>query len=372
MSHRYWAPSFDHRQPDRVGVLLVNLGTPSAPTPQALREYLREFLSDPRVVERPRIAWWPILYLFVLTLRPRRSAALYRRIWWPAGSPLLVIGKRQAAGLAQRLREQCGAEVEVRLAMRYGKPSLRQGLEELATAGCRRLLLFPLYPQYASATTGSTLEAAFRELGRFRWVPELRTVGCYHDHPGYIAALAASVRQLWEREGAAEKLLFSFHGIPEKGFLAGDPYFCHCHKTARLVAQELGLSDQRWEVAFQSKFGREPWIEPATIDRVQELGRQGLSSLDVLCPGFAADCLETLEEIAITNQEAFHAAGGGSFRYIPALNDRPDHLDALAAIAAQHMAGWFDASRSSETEANARQARYQVFRERASYNPPWP
>jgi ferrochelatase len=370
LSGRYWAFDFDHGQQPRVGVLLCNLGTPAKPTPRAVRAYLREFLADPRVVELPRFVWWPILYLFVLTFRPRRSAALYRRIWWPEGSPLLVIGQKQAAGLAQRLQQRFGERVEVVLAMRYGQPSLRQGLRQLAAAGCRRVLLFPLYPQYASATTGSTLEAAFRELARFRWVPELRSVGSYHDHPGYIAALAAAVRELWDREGPAEKLLFSFHGIPEKGFLAGDPYFCHCQKTARLVAEALDLPGERWEVAFQSKFGREPWIEPATIERVRQLGREKLPSLDVLCPGFAADCLETLEEIAITNREAFHGAGGGRFRYIPALNDRPDHLEALASIAASHMASWFAPGSLPRGEEVA--ARYRAFREKASYDPPWP
>lgn len=336
----FFSPAFTHAQREAVGVLLINLGTPTNPTPKALRRYLREFLSDRRVVELPRWTWWPILNLFVLTTRPRRSAALYRRIWWPEGSPLLVISRRQAEGLEARLRQTTGVPLAVRLAMRYGSPSIREGLRELAAAGCRRILLFPLYPQYASATTGSSLEAAFRELASWRWVPEVRTVNSYHDHPAYIRAVATSIRERWQQEGEPEKLLFSFHGIPQKAFLAGDPYFCHCQKTARLVAAELGLSEDRWEVAFQSKFGRDPWLEPATIDVVQEWGRQGLASLDVVCPGFAADCLETLEEIAITNREAFHRAGGGRFRYIPALNDRPEHLAALAAIATEHVSGW--------------------------------
>lgn len=348
-----FSSGFKHTQGEAVGVLLINLGTPTAPSARALRRYLREFLSDTRVVELPRWKWWPILYLFVLTTRPRRSAALYRSIWWPEGSPLLAIGRRQAEGLERRLRQKLEGPLHVRLAMRYGRPSIQEGLRELSGLGCRRILLFPLYPQYASATTGSSLEAAFSELASWRWVPEVRTVGSYHDHPAYIRALANAIRESWQQEPPAERMLFSFHGIPLASFLAGDPYFCHCQKTARLVAAELGLAADRWEVAFQSRFGRDPWLEPATIDVVQEWGRQGLASLDVVCPGFAADCLETLEEIAITNREAFLHAGGSRFRYIPALNDRPEHLDALAAIAGEHLNGW----RVAEPEARAQRFR---------------
>ncbi|MCX7894804.1 MAG: ferrochelatase [Thermoanaerobaculum sp.] len=335
-----WSPPFSHRQPRAVGVLLVNLGTPAAPTARALRTYLRQFLQDRRVVELPAWRWWPILHLFVLTTRPRRSAALYRRIWWPEGSPLLVLGQRQAAQLEVRLRQQWAGPIHVRLGMRYGHPSIPAALRELGALGCDRILLFPLYPQYASATTGSSLAEAFGELARWRWVPEVRVVGSYHDHPGYIRALVNSVQELWQREGEAERLLFSFHGIPLQGFLAGDPYFCHCQKTARLVAEQLNLPPERWAVAFQSKFGRDPWLEPATIELVEEWGRAGLASLDVICPGFAADCLETLEEIAITNREVFAHAGGGRFRYVGALNDRPDHLQALSDLALEHMGGW--------------------------------
>lgn len=327
-------------QSEKVGVLLVNLGTPAAPTPSALRRYLREFLSDQRVVELPRWQWWPILYLFVLTLRPRRSAALYRRIWLPEGSPLLVISQRQRDGLAQRLASRFGDRVRVALGMRYGRPSVADGLKELAAAGCGKLLVFPLYPQYASATTGSSLEAVFSALAQLRVIPEVRTVNGYFHHPGYIKALAASVREVWEREGRSDYLLFSFHGIPEKSALAGDPYPQQCRATAELVAAKLKLAPQQWGVAFQSRFGKERWVEPETIAVVRELGVKRVSRLDVLCPGFAADCLETLEEIALTNREAFEAAGGGHFRYIPALNDRADHLHALVDIVAPHLQGW--------------------------------
>lgn len=338
MSKGAFSATSGHSQ--KVGVLLVNLGTPAAPTPSALRRYLREFLSDSRVVELPRWLWWPILYLFVLTFRPRRSAALYRRIWWPEGSPLLVISQRQREGLAQRLTKTFGEGVHVALAMRYGKPSIAQGLRELANTGCGKLLVFPLYPQYASATTGSSLQVVFSALGTLRVIPELRTVNSYYDHPGYIKVLAASVREVWERDGRGEHLLFSFHGVPEKTVLAGDPYAQQCRVTAQLVAAELNLETVQWSVAFQSRFGRERWVEPETIAVVRELGRRRLSKLDVLCPGFAADCLETLEEIAMTNREAFQEAGGGRFCYIPALNDRSDHLDALADIVTTHLQGW--------------------------------
>ncbi|MGQ9751260.1 MAG: ferrochelatase [Thermoanaerobaculaceae bacterium] len=337
---RLFSAGFFHEQQDKVGVLLMNLGTPDAPKAGALRRYLRQFLSDQRVVELPRWRWLPILFLFVLTVRPKRSAALYRKIWRGEGSPLLVISQRQAEGLEQRLKSRFGDSVHVRVAMRYGQPAIPQVLRQLAQLGCRRILLFPLFPQYASATTGSALALAFAELATWRWVPEVRTVGHYHDHPGYIQALATSIKEAWRGDGPGEKLLFSFHGVPLKSILAGDPYFCHCLKTARLVAASLGLAESQYEVAFQSKFGREPWLEPATVDLVSRWGREKLASLDVVCPGFAADCLETLEEIAITNREVFHQAGGGNFRYIAALNDRPDHLDALAELATSHLTQW--------------------------------
>lgn len=348
---RFFSVGFSHEKPDQVGVLLMNQGTPDAPKPGALRRYLRQFLVDQRVVELPRWRWLPILFLFVLTFRPKRSAALYRRIWWEEGSPLLVISQRQAAALEQRLRKRFGDTVHVRVAMRYGQPAIPQVLRQLAQLGCRRILLFPLFPQYASATTGSALATAFAELATWRWVPEVKTIGHYHDHPGYIQALAASVKEVWREAGPAKKLLFSFHGVPVRSILGGDPYFRHCRETARLVAASLGLSSHQYEVAFQSRFGREPWLEPETFQLVSRWGRENLASLDVLCPGFAADCLETLEEIAITNREAFHQAGGGTFRYIAALNERPEHLDALTELASLHLAHWLP-------ERNDRHQRY--------------
>ncbi len=342
---------FTHGRTAGVGVLLTNLGTPDAPTSAALRRYLREFLSDPRVVELPRPLWWLILNLFVLPLRPRRSAALYRKIWTEEGSPLLVIARRQAEGLGRLLAQHHGPPVEVELGMRYGQPSIADGLRRLAGRGCRRILVLPLYPQYSSATIGSTFDAVAAELSRWRWVPELRTVSGYHDDPGYVAVVAASIRERWAADGEPDRLLFSFHGIPRRTFLAGDPYFCHCQKTARLTAEALSLAPDRWQVSFQSRFGREEWLQPYTDETLARLGAAGVGTVDVVCPGFAADCLETLEEIAMLNRDVFLGAGGGRYRYLPALNDRPDHLGALAALAGRHLAGWVR-ERGAWDEAN--------------------
>lgn len=335
---------FAHDEVPAVGVLVSNLGTPDAPTPAALRRYLREFLLDPRVIELPRALWWVILHLFVLTARPRKSAALYRRIWTAEGSPLLVNTRRQAAALAEILRREVVGPVHLAAGMRYGNPSIGAALRELAGHGCRRILVLPLYPQYAAVTTGSTFDAVSAELSTWRWVPEVRTIHSYHDDPAYIAALAAAIAESWESGGRAEKLLFSFHGIPLRYFRAGDPYFCHCHKTARLVAERLSLPQDAYEIAFQSLFGREEWLRPYTQDTIRDLARSGLRNLDVICPGFSADCLETLEEIDAENREVFLHAGGVRYRYIPALNDRPDHLRLLADLLHRHLQGWLPAA----------------------------
>ncbi len=343
----YGRPDFQHTEIPAVGVLLANLGTPDAPDSPALRRYLREFLLDPRVIELPRLLWWLILHLFVLTTRPAKSAALYRKVWTTEGSPLLVISRRQAAALQEVLRREVGNPLHVALAMRYGNPSVRAGLRELEEKGCRRILILPLYPQYASVTIGSTFDAVADELKGWRWVPEIRTVNGYHDDPGYIRCLAASIRDAWSGDGVdggpGEKLLFSFHGIPQRYFDAGDPYFCQCHKLARLTAEELGLPRERWEVSFQSLFGKEEWIKPYTDKTVAAMARSGIRSIDVVCPGFSADCLETLEEMDEQNREIFLHAGGERFRYIPCLNDRPDHVRAIADVTLRHLQGWVEA-----------------------------
>jgi protoporphyrin/coproporphyrin ferrochelatase len=340
---RYFGqPGFGHGEIPAVGVLLANLGTPDAPDSPSLRRYLREFLLDPRVIEMPRALWWVILHLFVLTTRPPKSAALYRKVWTPEGSPLLVITNRQAAALQRVLRQEIGTPVHVAVGMRYGKPSIHSALRELASNGCRRILVLPLYPQYAAVTTGSTIDAVAAELITWRWVPEIRTIHHYHDDPSYIRTLATSIREVWEREGPPEKLLFSFHGIPKRYFLAGDPYFCECHKLARLAAEELQLPRERWEVSFQSLFGKEEWLKPYTDKTITAMAKSGIRNLDVVCPGFSADCLETIEEIDEQNREIFLHAGGERYRYIPALNDRPDHICAIADLVLRNLQGWIE------------------------------
>lgn len=356
---------FAHGQVPAVGVLLSNLGTPDAPTTPALRRYLREFLLDPRVIELPRALWWTILHLFILTRRPRVSAALYRKVWTAEGSPLRVISLRQAAAVAEVLAREAGTPVHVAVGMRYGEPSIRHGLRELAEKGCRRILVLPLYPQYAAVTSGSTFDAVTAELATWRWVPELRTVMSYHDEPGYVAALADSIRAAWNDGGPAEKLLFSFHGIPQRYFDAGDPYPCHCWKTARLVAERLGLPHERYEVTFQSLFGKEEWIKPYTDQTLKAMAGAGIRSLDVVCPGFSADCLETIEEIAEQNRELFLHAGGERYRYVPALNDRPDHVRTLADLVLRNLAGWIE-PRTARDDGPRPMAEAAASRERAA------
>ncbi|MDN5937468.1 MAG: ferrochelatase [Salinisphaera sp.] len=323
---------------DRIGVLLVNLGTPDAPTTAAVRRYLAEFLSDPRVVEQPRWLWIPVLYGVILALRPRRSAAAYAKIWWQEGSPLLVIARRQAAALQRQLADRA----QVTLAMRYGQPSLPQGLDQLRAAGCNRILLLPLYPQYSATTTATGFDRVASILRGWRDQPALRTVVDYHAEPGYIQALAQSLRDYWAEHGRSERLLMSFHGIPQRYANAGDPYPDQCRATADALARALELNDEDWQCTFQSRFGREPWLQPYTDKTLQAWARAGVTTVDVVCPGFSADCLETLEEIAIANRALFHAGGGRDLRYIPALNDRDDHIAFLADLARRELGGWLD------------------------------
>jgi ferrochelatase len=331
----------DEQQPERnIGILLTNLGTPDAPTTSALRRYLAEFLWDPRVVEAPRPVWWLVLNGFILRLRPRRSAAAYAKIWTEAGSPLLTISRQQAGALAPRLGERLGREVPVVLAMRYGSPSIAAGLQQLEQAGCRRVLVFPLYPQYSAATAASTVDKVGEVLRGWRNLPELRFVRDYHDQGAYLDALAESIRRYWGDKGRGQLLLFSFHGIPRKYADKGDPYPEDCDHTARAVAHRLGLEPHEWRMTFQSRFGPQEWLKPYTDKTLQALPGEGITSVDLACPGFSADCLETLEENAMTNRDLFLEAGGEHFSYIPCLNDDPAHIDALADIAGQHLKGW--------------------------------
>jgi ferrochelatase len=332
----------NERQPHSdVGILLANIGSPTAPTPAAVRTYLREFLSDRRVVDAPRVLWWLVLNLIILPRRSPRSAALYARVWTDEGSPLVAITRRQAEALQRTLEQEMPRPPKVDWGMRYGQPDLAAALARLREAGCRRILLLPLYPQHSGTTTGTCMDAVTAILRRSESPPELHHVNDYHSHPGYISALAASVREHRARDVRPGHLLISFHGLPQRYVDAGDPYPGQCTETARLLAAELALAPDAWSLAYQSRFGRGAWLEPATDHTLVELGRQG-RDVDVICPGFAADCLETLEEISISGRELFERAGGGRFRYIPALNDRADHVATLAAIVRHQLAGWIE------------------------------
>jgi len=385
---------FEHARAGRTGVLMANLGTPDSCRVGDVRRYLREFLMDPRVVEAPRALWWLALNGIVLNLRPRRTARAYAKIWTQDGSPLLTISRRQQHKLQAALNvvgggggvvgggadvggDGAGAGVGgdghgdhgdgdgdgaggdgdhgdgddvaddatttvpiIELGMRYGKPSIADALRRLRAAGMRRLLVLPLYPQYCAATTASTLDAVAAELRRWRWLPALRFVANYHDHPAYIAALAAGVRDYWRAHGRGDVLLMSFHGIPQAYFAAGDPYHCECQKTARLLAEALGLGGGEWRVSFQSRLGRGAWLRPYTDRVLVELAQAGARDVQVVCPGFSADCLETLEEMALAGRDVFLQAGGTRYGCVPCLNDGDAHIDALAAIVAENLRGW--------------------------------
>ena len=351
---------FRHGQRPRTALLLVNLGTPDEPSAPALRRYLAEFLSDPRVVEIPRLVWWPILHGIILRTRPAKSAVKYASVWMPEGSPLAVWTQRQTQAVAEQLQAR-GHDVLVRYAMRYGNPGLPDVLDALRHEGATRVLVLPLYPQYAAATTASISDRVLAWACKARRMPELRFVAEYADDPGYIAALADRVRAHWQAHGRADKLVLSFHGVPHRSLLLGDPYHCQCHKTARLLAAALDTAPDAILVTFQSRFGKAKWLEPYTEPTLRALAAQGVGRVDVMCPGFVADCLETLEEIAQEARDAFLEAGGKEFRYIACLNDSPVWVDALTALAERHMAGW-DTRGPSHDEAEAEAA---AQRERA-------
>ncbi len=310
----------------KTGVLLCNLGSPDSAETAAVRRYLKEFLWDPRVVEFPRPLWWLVLNGIILRFRPRRSAAAYAKVWTEQGSPLIHISRQQEHALAQALNVACGDRVVVELAMRYGQPSIRHGMEKLRQAGVGRIVVLPLYPQYSATTTATVYDAVCDVIKTWRHVPELVMLGAYHRRPAYIEALAASVREHWQQHGREGRLLLSFHGIPKRYTEAGDPYREQCEETAQLLAAALQLKDGEWGLSFQSRLGREEWLRPYTDETLEHWGREGVARVDVICPGFSADCLETLEEIDEENRERFLEAGGQAFHYIPALNGRDDHI----------------------------------------------
>ena len=352
--------AYGHGEPQRTGILLVNLGTPEAPTAQALRPYLREFLGDPRVIEWPAWLWKPILNGIILNVRPKKSAQLYASIWAEGGSPLYLYSQSIADKLQASLAAEWGDNIRVALAMRYGQPSIRQKLAEFRKANVQRILVLPLFPQYSATTTATIYDIVFDELRRYRWLPELRTVSDYHDDPLYIQALVANIRAFWAENGRSAKLLYSFHGIPQSYFHNGDPYYCFCQKTARLVSEQLGLSDDEYQVCFQSRFGPEEWLQPYTDKTLEQWAHDGLESVDTICPGFAVDCLETLEEMAIQNREIFLEAGGKQYQYVPCLNDNEAQMTLFEALARRHLQGW------EPPQAAALQASAQAYKAHAN------
>jgi ferrochelatase len=348
-------PEYTHGQPSKTGILLANLGTPEAPTAQALKPYLKEFLSDPRVVEIPRAVWWLILNGIILNTRPKKSAEKYAAIWTTDGSPLKAHTEKQAKLLKGWLSENIATPFMVDYAMRYGQPSIPDTLTKMKAAGCERILILPAYPQYAASSTATAFDVAFDWLKKTRNQPALRTVKHYHDHPAYLQALVANIRDYWQMHGRPDMLVMSFHGVPRYTLEKGDPYHCECQKTGRLLAEALGLDAKQYRLSFQSRFGRAEWLTPYTDKTLAELGRAGVKRVDVVAPGFTADCLETLEELAMEGRATFLAAGGKEFHYIPALNEHPQWIDALGRIALENLGGWASATWDRDTDEQARQ-----------------
>ena len=329
-----------HQQTPKTGVLLVNLGTPDAPDRAAVRRYLKQFLWDRRIIELPRLLWWPILNLIILNTRPARSAKAYQKVWTDQGSPLMLTARAQTTALRAQLDTRSKGQVLTELAMCYGSPGIPQGLRKLHKAGARQILILPLYPQYSATTIGSVFDAVTQTLRQWRWLPELRFINHYHDEPNYIAALAHSVRTYRNQYGRADKLIMSFHGIPQDYFNRGDPYYCECQKTGRLLAEALKLDEDDWLLTFQSRLGPKQWLQPYTDQTLQQLAADQVRSVQVICPGLSADCLETLEEIAQENRDIFIRAGGKQVQYIPCLNDTTEHIEMLADLAIRHLQGW--------------------------------
>lgn len=356
------AADYSHRESAAIGVLLVNLGTPDAPTAAAVRPYLRRFLSDPRVIEMPRALWWCILNLFILPFRPRRTAEAYHSIWQPEGSPLLLISQRLQQALQKQLAQQQPA-IRVALAMSYSEPSIGNALTALQKQNCRYLAVLPLYPQYAASTVGSVFDDVCRNLMRWRFVPHLRFISGYSNDPRYIRLLADSVTAFRRRHGSADKLIFSFHGTPLKMLTDGDPYHCFCHQTARLTAAALGLNDNDWMITFQSRFGKAVWLQPYTDETLRALPAQGIKNVQIISPAFAADCLETLEELAVENRDCFMAAGGDSYAYIPALNDDAPHINFLADLLLDSTGDWQTALARGNAQLSQQRQRYDSVRQ---------
>lgn len=336
---------FDLNQPEKIGVLLANLGTPDKPDSDSVRRYLGQFLHDWRVIEINRWLWCPLLHFIILRTRPSKVAKIYQSIWWEEGSPLLVISNRQAQKLQSELKKAVSTNnmslpITVEVGMSYGNPSIPHALEQLRKQNAQKIVILPMYPQYSGATSASVFDAVFKELKKWRWMPELRLIRDYYWHAGYIQSLVNSVKNAWQTRPQPEKLIISFHGTPQRFRDLGDPYYSQCKATAEQLTTHLSLRPDQWLLTFQSQFGNDPWIKPATDASLEKLAKEGIKSVDVICPGFSADCIETLEEIEEENREVFEHNGGKSFHYIAALNDNDDHIDALSHLVQQHIQGW--------------------------------
>ena len=342
MNYYNQEPNYEHGDPQKIGVILANLGTPDKPNSIALRKYLSQFLIDRRVIEIPRFIWCWILYLIILVFRPAASAKKYKQIWTSKGSPLLVNAQAQSKLLNQYLSKKIKQPLEISLAMSYGNPSMKKAFNELKTKNCTKIILFPLYPQYAASSSASAMDSLWRILLKTRNGPEIRTIRHYHDHPAYINALKISVLNFWKKKGKPSKLIMSFHGIPKKSLYQGDPYHCECHKTGRLLAEALNLKESEYKICFQSRFGKAEWLKPYFSEIITDLGKQKIKNIHVICPGFSSDCLETLEEINIEGKSIFLDNGGKNYNYIPALNTNPDWIKAMGEILNSNLQGWID------------------------------
>jgi len=345
-------PEYQHGTSEKLGILMVNLGTPDAPDTKSVRRYLNQFLSDPRIIELPRLLWMAILHGVILRIRPAKSAQAYQEVWdEQTGSPLMSISAAQANALQTSLQSRFGSDVIVSLGMRYGSPSVDTAIGELESHNVRRMLVLPMYPQYSGTTVASVFDEVAHRLQRTRWIPELRFVNQFCDEAAYIQALASSVRESWNQHGRGDLLVTSYHGIPKRYLLNGDPYHCLCHKTTRLLADELGLSDADYRVVFQSRVGKEEWLKPYCDETMKTLPAEGIKSIDVISPAFSADCLETLEEIEGENKEYFMENGGERFQYIACLNDRADHISMLSDLVERHCQGWPEVNPARDTNA---------------------
>jgi len=365
-------PQFDHANPERIGILMANLGTPDAPQTKEVRRYLAQFLSDPRIIELPRWLWRIILHGIILRTRPAKSAEAYRTVWSDTeGSPLLSISQKQCKALHEALQQRFGDNVVTALGMRYGSPSIDDAISELEEQHARRVIVLPMYPQYSGTTTASVFDAVTQRFQKTRWLPELRFINQYIDEDKYIAALAQSVQKSWQENGQGELLVTSYHGIPRRYLTNGDPYHCQCHKTTRMLREKLGLAEDKVKVVFQSRVGREPWLRPYCDETMKSLPGDGYKSIDIICPGFSADCLETIEEINEENREYFEHAGGERFNYIPCLNDDPLIIEALADLIERHTGGWPEAyspAGARDDEYRDRKTREEKLREAVPAN----